>query len=250
MLTARSEFKDFLSAANAGASDYLTKPFEASDLFLRVDNLLALATLRKDLETTESNYLRQVYADLHDHLGSLLTDISLMAANLRSDAQVGASAVEELRQQTGQALKILRERIQVVADEAELSKDFLGGLHTQLLRRYANAGRTLRFRVADEVPQQIARDENMQLRREIYFVVSEIVTNDIKYGKNHAEWSWERESGVFKIQISTQTEFNPSKQKAGLGTANIANRVAALAGNISYTLRESQLFIEITFPSL
>lgn len=250
MLTARSEFKDFLSAANAGANDYLTKPFETSDLFLRIDNLLTLATLRRDLETTESQYLRRVYEDMHDHLGSLLTDISVMAGNLHGDEQVGSSALRELQEQSAYALRILRERLQVMADQAELTKDFFGSVNAQLLRRYANAGRTLRFNVEEEVARHFTRDENMLIRREIYLLVSEIVTNDLKYGKDQAEWSWKRESGLLMLQINTRSEFNPAKQKTGLGTASIANRVATLGGTINYALQGAQLQINIEFPIL
>lgn len=245
MLTARSEFKDFLGAANAGANDYLTKPFEVSNLFLRIDNLLTLSTLRRDLETTESHYLRRVYEDMHDHLGSLLTDISLMAENLRSDEEVDASAVQELQRQSAYALKILRERLQVMADQAELTKDFFGSLNAQLLRRYANTGRTLKFDVDDAVIEHLARDENMLTRREIYLLVSEIVTNDLKYGAGEATWLWKRNMSVLELQITTRSEFNPARQKAGLGTASIANRVASLNGTISYALQESLFKINI-----
>ncbi|MFO1470985.1 MAG: 7TM diverse intracellular signaling domain-containing protein [Turneriella sp.] len=247
MLTARSEFKDFLSAANAGANDYLTKPFETADLFLRIDNLLTLATLRRDLETTESEYLRRVYEDMHDHLGSLLTDISAMTVKLREGDQFDREAVQELQRQSAYALRILRERLQAMADLAELTRDFFGSLNAQLLRRYANAGRTLRFIVDENVALQLGRDENMLLRREIYLLVSEIATNDLKYGLGDAVWSWGSDSGSFRLRITTQSNYNPAKHKRGLGTASVANRVAALGGRVGYTLQETTLVIDVEF---
>ena len=248
MLTARSGFGDFLSAANAGANDYLTKPFEIPDLFLRIDNLLALATLRKDLETTESENVRRIYEDMHDHLGGLLTDISVMTSKLRDDEQFDGDAVRELQKHSEYALRILRERLLAMADQAELKRDFFAGLHTQLLRRYANAGRTLRFIFDDESERYIARQENMALRREFYLLVSEIATNDLKYGNGEAVWSWRSDSRQFYLTVATQSNYDPAKQKQGLGTAGIANRVATLGGTITYALREGALEIALAFP--
>lgn len=248
MLTARSGFGDFLSAANAGANDYLTKPFEIPDLFLRIDNLLALATLRKDLETTESENVRRIYEDMHDHLGGLLTDISVMTSKLRGDEQFDGDAARELQKHSDYALRILRERLLAMADQAELTRDFFAGLHTQLLRRYANAGRTLRFIFDDESERYIARQENMALRREFYLLVSEIATNDLKYGNGEAVWSWRSDSSQFCLTIATHSSYDPAKQKQGLGTAGIANRVATLGGTITYALREGALEIALAFP--
>ncbi len=250
MLTARTEFRDFLSAANAGANDYLTKPFETADLFLRIDNLLTLATLRRDLETTESQYLRRVYEDMHDHLGSLLTDISVMTGQLREGEHFDSAVVRELQKQSAYALRILRERLQAMADQAELTKDFFGSLNAQLLRRYINAGRTLRFTIEKEVSPQLMREENMLLRREIYLLVSEIATNDLKYGVNEAVWSWWCESALLCLKITTHSNYNPTIQKRGLGTASIANRMAAVGGKISYELRETLLDISVEFPMI
>ncbi|MBX3722049.1 MAG: response regulator [Turneriella sp.] len=248
MLTARSELRDFVSSANAGANDYLTKPFKDSDLFLRIDNLLAMASLRRDLERTEAKHLRRIYEDLHDSLGGILTDISFMTASLRPEEKIDSSAIRDLQEHSAYALKTLRERLQAMADQVELEKDFFGCLNAQLLRRYALAGRTLRFNVVGEAAGYLLRHESLFLRKELSLLVQEIATNDLKYGNGEAEWTWKAEDSSLRLEIATHTEFNPAKQKTGMGTASIANRVAILGGRIQYTVSEDALKIHIELP--
>ncbi|MCW1884739.1 ATP-binding protein [Luteolibacter flavescens] len=49
MLTARADEKTKLQALDAGASDFLTKPFSSSELVLRLRNQLAMAAIRREL---------------------------------------------------------------------------------------------------------------------------------------------------------------------------------------------------------
>jgi signal transduction histidine kinase len=49
MLTARADEQTKLQALDAGASDFLTKPFSSSELVLRLRNQLAMAAIRREL---------------------------------------------------------------------------------------------------------------------------------------------------------------------------------------------------------
>lgn len=248
MLTARSQFQDFLSAANAGANDYLTKPFETGDLFLRIDNLLSLARLRQNLEITESKYLRRVYEDMHDHLGGVLTDISIVSANLRGDELIDKVAVEELQRQSALALKMLRDRLQIMADHQNMANDFFGSLHEQVLRRYGNAQRTLTFSFA---PQNFAHpniEQDTFLRQEIFLLVSEIATNDLKYGKGKSSWLWSTTPETLTLRFTAQSEYDPARHRTGFGTATISSRVANLGGTLEFELRASEFRLTMSLP--
>ncbi|MCB1129874.1 MAG: response regulator [Verrucomicrobiae bacterium] len=54
ILTARADEQTKLSALQAGASDFLTKPFSSAELSLRLENQLAMARIRRELSDLNS----------------------------------------------------------------------------------------------------------------------------------------------------------------------------------------------------
>ncbi|NIW79910.1 MAG: response regulator, partial [Calditrichae bacterium] len=60
VLTARKEIRDMVTALEAGADDYITKPFEFEELIARIRNMLRLKSLQdrlvhKTMELNEAN---------------------------------------------------------------------------------------------------------------------------------------------------------------------------------------------------
>ena len=101
-----------LNALNAGAADYLIKPFSPSDLLVRIDARLEIARLRREkleiereLRTYEvakdelarkNNQLRRARNALQRELGSRTEDISQLTQELIASKQMLVSVKDEL----------------------------------------------------------------------------------------------------------------------------------------------------------
>jgi len=90
MLTARADEQTKLQALDAGASDFLTKPFSSSELVLRLRNQLAMAAIRREL------------ADLNRELGAAMEKLKenevLLVRNekLSGLGQMSAGIIHEI----------------------------------------------------------------------------------------------------------------------------------------------------------
>jgi len=86
MLSARAGEEARVSGLDAGADDYLTKPFTAQELVARVRSLLNLSKARRDAEAanqTKDQFLAILGHELRNPLAPILTALQLM--NLRDE---------------------------------------------------------------------------------------------------------------------------------------------------------------------
>lgn len=93
LLTARSSSRDKLEALSLGVDDYLTKPFDTSELFARIDNLIYRYQLRRnfkterteeegELEGFDARWVKQLEAVVKENLGNPLFSVSTLADEL------------------------------------------------------------------------------------------------------------------------------------------------------------------------
>ena len=72
VVTARNEPKDLVEALEAGADDYISKPFEFTELYARIMNMLRLKSLQDSI-LTKTNQLNEANLQIN-HLNHVLTE--------------------------------------------------------------------------------------------------------------------------------------------------------------------------------
>ncbi|MDX1546782.1 MAG: response regulator [Rhodothermales bacterium] len=93
LLTARAGEADPLAGLGAGADDYLTKPFNASELLLRAENLVGVRRLLRErfsgevvlrpadvaVPSADAAFVQRVQAYVEDHMGDRTFDLAAVA---------------------------------------------------------------------------------------------------------------------------------------------------------------------------
>ena len=256
MVSAKNRTDDLMAALAAGANDYLTKPFMGEELVARVRTLLALRAGRqerkratKERNAAVSRVRKSVNADMHDHLGGRLTDLKFMSEELQKSGGDNPELIERIRGGIERSIEILRERLLNIEDLDLLARDFPRGIHMILLRRYSNRGRELDFDyVAGEGENQFRPAEAMA--GEVYALVSEIVTNDLKYGEGTARWRWNGSGGRLEFRMESASGYQLEDHGAGRGTENLTGRAAYLGADLEMSLKDGRFFLRFSLEDL
>lgn len=255
MATARDRNEDLVAALNAGANDYLVKPIEREEFLLRLRNLLQVRRAHQ----TESRYrssLRQAVkserdrmnANLHDHLGAQLVDLRLLSRQLVQDDSRNPDLIARLDEEIKKTAAALREQMLFSEDLDLLSEDFPGGIRLLLMRRYMSADRELNF-AWKGIPNS-GEMLDSDRRAALYAVIKEIVTNDLKYGRDTPEWTFDLNPQRLQITLKSITTYNLSDHGSGRGTRNIVLRAAKLGGSVMHYMEGARIVIQLEFPVL
>lgn len=119
MLTARAEARDRLKALRIGVDDYLTKPFDAEELLVRIENLLKNRAMRlqedqdetspesDELSETDRDWLEGVEAYVQQNIDNSILSIPVLAQEF---AMSESTLLRQLKRLTGLTpLEYLRE---------------------------------------------------------------------------------------------------------------------------------------------
>ena len=201
------------------------------------------------------NERKQIYGDIHDHIGARLTDLLFQIDNLQNEVSGIPKEENDLRKDIQQIIHDLRNRIHTIDEENLLEKDFTGGMHLALVRRYSCAGRELFFEVIsgeDEINEKIAICGKM-IRKELYTAIQEMITNDLKYGCGESRWEigiTENNSLLISLHSTAGTLTKPKIEKGGFGHLSIQNRLDRINGTIQENLSGEfyQMSIQMPFP--
>jgi signal transduction histidine kinase len=103
MLSAKTEPEDIAEGLSSGADDYLTKPFEATELTARVKNLLRARALRDRAERAERQ-VRGLLEQLPDPLITVSSSGAVLFVNAAAEAMLGRPTAELLGQSVASVL--------------------------------------------------------------------------------------------------------------------------------------------------
>ncbi|MDH5766821.1 MAG: ATP-binding protein, partial [Gammaproteobacteria bacterium] len=210
MLTARDRNADFTAGLNAGANDYLLKPFDKNIFIRRINNLLKLKYTTTELNQAINHEQKRIYTDLHDHMGARLTDLQITAKQLVASGQIESDAGKNLEQEIKKTTLLMRERLNELNDHRLLKEDFTEGLRIILLRRYINAGRAFNFQITDDANDFFHKHVTPAFTSELYSIIKEIVTNDLKYGEGESELTIKADEKILTVSFEAQTGYHIS----------------------------------------
>ncbi|TGN18755.1 hybrid sensor histidine kinase/response regulator [Leptospira idonii] len=252
MLTAKNQDKDLMAAINAGANDYLLKPFDYEQLMLRVNHILRMVWDYKHKQQMESekriavNHVRQkINLDLHDHLGAKLIDLKFLSEELASKEVHDSGLYEKIVTNVNSSIQILRDQMLKIEDLGLLSENFIKGINLVLLRRYSGAERDLDFQTDEKLVQFFDSNRNENSMIELYSIVNEITSNDLKYGKGISRWNFLLDNSNIVMDMKSGSDYKLQKHRTGRGTENIVYRTAKLGGKTELLLEENIYHINL-----
>ncbi|EQA43373.1 GHKL domain protein [Leptospira broomii serovar Hurstbridge str. 5399] len=255
MLTAKNQDKDLVNALNAGANDYLLKPFNFEQLIRRVNNLIELARGHKNLMHQENekriaiNTVRQkINIDLHDHLGGKLIDLKFLSEELLNSEVPDPALIRKINGNVNQSIQMLRDQMLKIEDLGLVSENFFSGINLILLRRYSDAGRDLDFQCDEGLIKNFVIKPNENSLMELYGIVNEIANNDLKYGIGISRWNFESKNREIVMDMRSESLYHLKEHGTGRGTENLIQRSAKLEGRMKMILSDSGYQITLQIP--
>ena len=246
MVTARTQTADLLAAIEAGANDYLTKPFEKKEFLHRVGNLIELARTHRDVQAgrvalrdAAKRERARINSDLHDHLGASLTDLKLFSETARENPEVDGDFARKLEDKVESAVRLLRNDLLDLEDLSLLEENFMAGIQMIILRRYVEAGRSMDFRAPESGRQELNRQLQGGLVAVLYAVIKEMVTNDLKYGSGDSVWQFDWDASELRIDFASRSHYHLARHGTGKGTAGMIRRLTEVGGDLQLKLEEA-----------
>jgi len=239
-ISSRDGAMDKVHAFEIGGADYVTKPFEASELIARVENHLKMARLQRELErqnaelslsreaAISASRAKSVFlATMSHELRTPLNGILGFAQLLKRDTQLTASQLEtlEIITQSGRhLLRLINDVLAITRLEAgnmtlDIApfdiRDVLADVAETFRERARAKSLKLDIAVDSDSPQYVLGD-----RSKILQILVKLVGNAIKFTSTgsvlvKASWrSGERPRGVLRIEVRDTGEGIPSESIA------------------------------------
>ena len=129
MLTARNQVNDLVQGFEAGANDFLSKPFEKDELLARVRSLISLKLSQKQL-----GYFRQLLKNIIDSMPSIVIGVDGAGVVTQWNNKAAAETGIEVDKAVGEKIHVLLPQLQ---DELE---NIIGAIHNSDNYRRNNIG--------------------------------------------------------------------------------------------------------------
>ncbi|MBU45657.1 MAG: hypothetical protein CMN76_20785 [Spirochaetaceae bacterium] len=247
LLSRCEELPKFLHPNRFTLVDRLIKPVSMDLIQLRLITLIAMDRRLKDQKTelaalADANQMK-VRQSLHDSLGAQLTDLRLLADRLSLTDEESALEMQELKEEIDRTIAMIMDSLDEMGESQQFAGNLNEGLEANLVRRYTRAGRRVYRDFRDE-PIELAPS----LADELFKIVQELVTNDLKYGKGPSRWKLQKSGDVVRIEMHSASDYSNSGHSPGLGTEGIQKRIRELGGEILAQLQEGNFQARIEIP--
>lgn len=239
LLSARAGEESRVEGMEAGADDYLVKPFSARELVARVDAHLKMARLRTESQARQSLLL----SELNHRVKNTLTIVQAIASQtlrLSTDPRQFVENFKARLQALSRAHNLLTRSDWKYADITEVVRDqiLLDGETTRIKLRGPEALLTPQSAVA------------------LSLVLHELGTNARKYGALSAPWGhldvhWSVGAPDRRLQIDWVEASGPpvrDPQKRGFGTTLIEKSLGGVGGTAELRFHPDGLHCAIQLP--
>ncbi len=256
-LTAKAETNDIVHGFELGAVDYVTKPFNATELLIRVRTQLELKSSRDEIERISNERKALVHILCHDLANPMSTMISIL------NMQDFFATFDEMRELLLSAVENGLNVIQLVREMQALDEHRLNLESLNLLSMVTESERLLQARFQDKqvaLHINIPNDIQVQVERTSFVnsVINNLLTNALKFSYPNTEVNLTAEvtnahkvilriqdfgigmseklvSGLFDVHKTTSRRGTEGEQGTGFGMPLVQKFVEAYGGEIEVT---------------
>lgn len=138
ILTAYGGIEHVIKGLNAGADDYVTKPFHVEEVNVRVRSLLRMKQIEKELRDKEAHLVRietvgQLLVTMAHYINNSLAIVSGRAQALKSDDPKQAQKLKEACLKQTQRIEAVLESLKSMAQQMKISTTTYVGLDDAML---------------------------------------------------------------------------------------------------------------------
>ena len=232
ILTARNDPSARIAVLREGANDYLLKPFFQTELWTRVDNLVAIKRSEENLRALEmANERDRIARDLHDLVIQRVFGVGMRLNSLLPS--VPAEVADKLHDVVAELDNVIND-IRTTIFDLQASESLADGLRQSVLRLAADAGERLGFqpRVRFHGPVDTVVDRGAG--EQMLAVLRESLSNVIRHAGAHAVHIDVVATAGVDLALAVADDgigLGPAEEcRTGFGLTNMGARAATLGG--------------------